>query len=201
MLEAGAVGDLLSIKAWKVGEPEPSKPQWTYRDPSPLPSGPLAVVTWHWHFEDTPAGTVDGTYDDIYFHPPVPGDFNSDRVVDVEDIDLLSAEIRLGRYRQQFDLNDDKSVDMTDHGIWVHELKTTWYGDADLNDEFNSNDFVQVFQAGKYETVLGAGWAKETGTPVALSTAATLLLPSRTAATNRDRGRMRRWCRSLQLWY
>ena len=49
---------------------------------------------------------------------------------------------------------------MTDHEIWVHELKHTWYGDADLNDEFNSNDFVQVFQAGKYETVLDAGWAE-----------------------------------------
>ena len=108
MLEAGEVGDLLSIKAWKVGEPEPSKPQWTYRDPSPLPSGPLAIVTWHWHFEDTPAGTVDGTYDDIYFHPPVPGDFDSNRVVDVQDIDLLSPEIRLGKYQRQFDLNDDR---------------------------------------------------------------------------------------------
>ena len=49
---------------------------------------------------------------------------------------------------------------MIDHGIWVHELKKTWFGDADLNGEFNSNDFVQVFQAGKYETALSAGWAE-----------------------------------------
>ena len=103
---------------------------------------------------------VDATFDDIYFHPPVRGDFTSDRVLDVKDIDLLSAEIRRGRYRPQFDLNDDKSVNMTDHGIWVHDLKKTWIGDADLNGEFHSNDFVQVFQAGNYETVFAAGWAE-----------------------------------------
>ena len=103
---------------------------------------------------------IDTTYDDIYFTFPVPGDFNSDRMVDVEDIDLLGYEIRRGRYRPQFDLNDDDKVDLTDHGLWVHELKKTYIGDADLNGEFNSNDFVQVFQAGKYETALAAGWAE-----------------------------------------
>ena len=102
-----------------------------------------------------------------------------------EDIDLLSREIRRGRYRPQFDLNKDKKVDRLDHEMWVHELKNTWFGDADLNDEFNSNDFVQVFQEGKYETALRAGWAEGDGTPVVLSTAATLSLRSRTVATSR----------------
>ena len=160
ILEAGAIGDQLSIKAWKPGEPEPSKPQWTYRDPSPLPRGILGVITWHWGLEQTPPGTVDVTYDDIYFHPPVPGDFDSNRLVDVRDIDLLSREVRLGRYRPQLDLNDDDLVNLTDHAIWVHDLKDTWYGDADLNGEFNSADFVLVFQEGLYETTQDAGWAK-----------------------------------------
>ena len=48
---------------------------------------------------------------------------------------------------------------MTDHGIWVHELKKTYIGDANLDGEFNSGDFVQVFQTGKYETGTGAGWS------------------------------------------
>ena len=41
----------------------------------------------------------------------------------------------------------------------MHELAKTWFGDADLNGEFNSTDFVQVFQRGKYETDSIAGWA------------------------------------------
>ena len=60
--------------------------------------------------------------------------------------------------RPQFDLNDDKKVDLADHEIWVHELKNTWYGDADLSGEFNSNDFVQAFVAGEYEDNLVRKW-------------------------------------------
>ncbi len=162
VIEAGAIGDQLSMKMWKFGEPEPLEPQWTYRDPSRLPSGRLGVVTWHWAIENTPAGTVNVTYDDIYFHPPVPGDFNSDRILDVEDIDLLTDELILPvpRYRPQFDVNDDRKVDTLDHEMWVHELKNTWYGDADLNLEFNTGDLVHVLGAGKYETQQSAGWAE-----------------------------------------
>ena len=94
------------------------------------------------------------------------GDFNVSDVLDVEDIDLLSLEIRLGRYRPQFDLNDDKLVDMIDHGIWVHDLKNTWYGDADLSGEFNSNDFVQVFQRASTKRLWLPAGPKGTGTPV-----------------------------------
>ena len=157
-VEAGVVGDQLSMKVWRDGSPEPTTPQLLVTDPT-LPDGQFLIFNWLGTANPSPF-PLDATFDDIYFHPPVPGDFDSDRVVDVKDIDLLSAEIRRGRYRQQFDLNDDKSVDMIDHGIWVHELKNTWYGDADLNDEFNSHDFVQVFQEGKYETALAAGWAE-----------------------------------------
>ena len=35
---------------------------------------------------------------------------------------------------------------------WVHGSANTYFGDADLDGEFNSSDFVQVFQTGKYET-------------------------------------------------
>ena len=46
-----------------------------------------------------------------------------------------------------FDMNSDSRVSVEDHRAWVKDLKHTWYGDADLNGEFNSDDFVQVFQA------------------------------------------------------
>ncbi len=42
--------------------------------------------------------------------------------------------------------------------MWLHDLKKTWVGDANLDLVFDSNDFVQVFVAGKYETGAAAGW-------------------------------------------
>ena len=42
-------------------------------------------------------------------------------------------------------------VDLEDHRIWVKDLRRTWYGDANLDGEFNSGDMVQVFAEGKYE--------------------------------------------------
>ena len=46
-------------------------------------------------------------------------------------------------------MNGDSSIDLDDHRAWVKDIKHTWFGDANLNGEFNSADFVQVFQAGK----------------------------------------------------
>ena len=56
-------------------------------------------------------------------------------------------------------MNGDGGVSAEDHRSWVKDLKHTWFGDADLNNEFNSNDFVRVFQAGKYEQ----GWLDRWG--------------------------------------
>jgi hypothetical protein len=42
--------------------------------------------------------------------------------------------------------------------VWVKTLRKTWIGDADLNGEFSSADFVKVFIAGKYEQNSDAGW-------------------------------------------
>ena len=83
------------------------------------------------------------------------GDFSADDVHDAVDVDMLASEIRdpdrwFWLY-SMFDLDGDGSVGDRDHRIWVKDVKHTWYGDADLDGEFNSDDFVQVFQAGKYE--------------------------------------------------
>ena len=40
------------------------------------------------------------------------------------------------------------------------ELKGTWIGDANLDGEFNSGDFVDVFGSGKYETGELARWSE-----------------------------------------
>ena len=110
-------------------------------------------------------------------------DFDASDALDGNDIDWLSEEIRGGWSVRvpswlpdaMFDVNSDSLVDLEDHRIWVKDLKYTWFGDADLNGEFNSGDMVQVFAAGKYEQLeleckrnhatgtcapLYAGWAE-----------------------------------------
>jgi hypothetical protein len=80
-----------------------------------------------------------------------PGDFNADKSLTVEDIDLLSAEIRKDEPRPWFDLTEDEIVDQADRTFWVHDLKNTWFGDSNLDGEFNSGDLTLVFQAGQYQ--------------------------------------------------
>lgn len=89
----------------------------------------------------------------------VAGDFNCDGTLDVEDIDLLSENIN--EHRREFDLNNDNDVDLADHDLWVKEYKATWYGDANLDGEFNSTDLVRVFEAGQYEDEIdeNSSWA------------------------------------------
>jgi hypothetical protein len=88
-----------------------------------------------------------------------PGDFNRNRNLDVEDMDLLTAETRADPPSPEFDLNDDGAVDNDDRVVWVEDLKNTWFGDSNLDGEFNSGDMVQVFVGGKYETGEPVGWA------------------------------------------
>ena len=130
------------------------------------------------------------------YPPNLPGDFNADGQLDVLDIDELSTVVREGSHTKRFDVTDDGLVDDDDRAMWVHELKHTYFGDANLDGQFDSGDFTHVFAAGKYETGEDAGWARGIGTEIATSIAATLSHPSSTAATSRDRWRMSRRCRS-----
>jgi len=90
----------------------------------------------------------------------IPGDFNSDGVVNVADVDLLSVEIASGGNAPAFDVNGDALAGLADLEVWVHELVITWFGDADLNGAFDLGDIVIVFAAGKYNTGLTATWAE-----------------------------------------
>ncbi len=90
----------------------------------------------------------------------IQGDYDRDGVLDVEDIDLLNAQIRSTVYEQAFDLNEDNLLGPEDSRVWVHYLNMTWYGDANLDGEFNTGDLVQVLGAGKYETQKDAGWGE-----------------------------------------
>ena len=89
----------------------------------------------------------------------LPGDFDGDGGLTASDIDVLSVAVQQSSVNLAFDLNHDRMVDPSDHRFWVRDLKHTWFGDADLNGEFTSADFVQVFAVGKYETGESAGLA------------------------------------------
>ena len=89
------------------------------------------------------------------------GDFNANGVLDAADIDLLSAAVRANDHDVAFDLNEDGRVDDADRAVWVRDLSTTYFGDADLDGQFNSVDLVAVLSSGEYEDGIAnnSGWA------------------------------------------
>ncbi|MEZ6120419.1 MAG: LamG domain-containing protein [Pirellulaceae bacterium] len=88
----------------------------------------------------------------------VAGDFNGDGLLDAADLADLDAA--LGGGNLAFDLNSDGTVDTNDRNFWVKDLANSWIGDSNLDGEFNSSDFVQVFTSGKYETGQAAAWSE-----------------------------------------
>ena len=91
------------------------------------------------------------------------GDFDSDGDFDAADIDALTTAIRDGVTSARFDLNNDGIVNTADRTGWVVDVKQTWFGDANLDGEFNSGDFVQVFSAGEYEDAVDGNSTWATG--------------------------------------
>ena len=93
----------------------------------------------------------------------LPGDFNSDGILDATDIDLLSNQVELGTNDGAFDLDDDGAVNQSDRTVMVKDLQNTWFGDSNLDGEFNSGDFVTVFTAGEYEDAVNGNSTWATG--------------------------------------
>jgi uncharacterized protein YjbI with pentapeptide repeats len=97
------------------------------------------------------------------------GDLDADDTFGAADVDILTHKLNIvwgpvptfWMPVAAFDLNGDGMVDKTDHRFWVKNIKQTWYGDANLDGEFNSADLVAVLAAGEYETglLLPTSWA------------------------------------------
>lgn len=66
-------------------------------------------------------------------------------------IDELTTAVRAGSTDSRFDLDGSGTVDDADRAHWVQTQANTFFGDANLDGEFNSSDFVVVFQTGEYE--------------------------------------------------
>ncbi|MFC1758875.1 pentapeptide repeat-containing protein [Planctomycetota bacterium] len=86
------------------------------------------------------------------------GDFDADGDLDWRDVTRLAELLRLGVNDRTFDVNEDDILDHADLRFWVRTLKNTFFGDADLDGEFSSRDFVRVFAFGKFESGESASW-------------------------------------------
>jgi len=73
----------------------------------------------------------------------------SDRSDHYVNIDLLYASI--GSLEPLFDLDSDGDADLNDVDQLVLNIFGTWYGDANLDGEFNSSDLISVFVINQYE--------------------------------------------------
>ena len=79
------------------------------------------------------------------------GDFDQSGLLDLPDVNMLSEEIAGKGNDPAFDVTGDGMVDEADLTLWVKGLRGTWFGDSNLDDEFNSGDLVLVFARGEYE--------------------------------------------------
>ena len=112
----------------------------------PLTSGP-------WTVRDTFGNSVQ-------FHVGLMGDFDADGLLTVSDINALSMRSASGLHGRLFDLNDDQLVNAVDLTVWIKDLQSSWIGDANVDNVFNTSDLVKVFQSGKFEQNVSANWSE-----------------------------------------
>jgi hypothetical protein len=94
----------------------------------------------------------------VTFGAALPGDFNGNGMLDIEDINMLTAASASGENDLTYDLNADQAVNESDVSIWAEDLFVTSAGDANLDKEFNTGDLLKVFQDGLFETGQAAVW-------------------------------------------
>ena len=101
------------------------------------------------------------TYRDQIVDRVVPGDFDDDGQLSAADIDLMTLASLADQYQARFDLNRDGSIDEFDRTIWIEDLRNSFYGDSNLDGQFNSQDLIVVFKSAEYEdgVELNSTWA------------------------------------------
>lgn len=111
--------------------------------------------------------TASGGIDNVTLRGPafLPSDFDRNGVRNVEDLNLLLGEVRAGTNQKNFDRTEDGFVDINDiiaSATWRADFNT-YIGDANLDGEFNTSDFVILFQAGQYEDAVSNNSKWQTG--------------------------------------
>ena len=84
------------------------------------------------------------------------GDFNSDGLLTVEDIDLLSEAVAANANQASFDLTEDGFVDEADRKTWIAELAETYSGDTNLDGNVDFSDFLVLSSS----FGMPGGWAE-----------------------------------------
>jgi hypothetical protein len=87
-------------------------------------------------------------------------DLNGDSVCDATDIDALTIAILTSSTAQQYDVDGNGTIEITDRDHYIEVILNTWIGDSNLDGQFTTRDLVEVFAIGGYEDgVAGnAGW-------------------------------------------
>jgi hypothetical protein len=141
-------------------EPVGGLNDWYHFETTIIPDRSTLTLSFH----AFPAFGGDATFvlDNVSFRPATaatPGDFNGDGVLDAQDIDALTAEAAGGLNDPQYDLNNDSMVNVDDINVWIKDLFNSWVGDANLDNQFNSADLVEVLASGTYENDVAAVWS------------------------------------------
>ena len=89
------------------------------------------------------------------------GDLNGDAELDVTDLELLIDAFAVGDL--EGDVSGDGQTDFGDVETWVRDLKGTYFGDANLDGEFDSADLVNVFMTAEYEDSVAGNSRWSTG--------------------------------------
>jgi len=99
--------------------------------------------------------TANGFHLGFLVEPPtadaVPGDVNLDGILDTIDFDEQARAIREGLTDSIYDHDNNGVINAEDRRVQVEELANTYFGDSNLDGQFDSSDFVFVFVAGEYE--------------------------------------------------
>lgn len=90
-----------------------------------------------------------------------PCDIDGDGNCNDIDIDAIATAVLDGSADLKYDMDGDGVVADADRIFYVESTLGTWVGDANLDGEFASSDFVAVFIFGGYEDGVpgNAGWA------------------------------------------
>lgn len=157
LLQFDVIGGEISFWAWPADALMPDEPLATATDQT-IDSG--SIFLWAQSCtniecpEDSGPVRADIRFVEVAESQLRLGDFNHDDLLDIEDVNLLHDEILGENNSLRMDLDGNELVDSNDLVKWISEIKDTWVGDANLDGEFNTGDFVDVFQNGEYEDLI-----------------------------------------------
>jgi hypothetical protein len=158
VMKVDFIGDETSLAVWPADATPSEIPIASFRDGS-LRSGSIGITNFPRAMATEPTSIVIRW---IEVAEILPGDVDTNSVIDMEDIDHLADALLEEQGNNRYDVDRDGTVNSQDHEMLIHQVLRTWYGDADLNGEFNSGDLVKVFAAGEYEdaSAHNSGWAE-----------------------------------------